>query len=100
MSVMQGGYRRTAPRPETDEGPGWTSPKVPSSPVLRTPPRGRDTVDGTRAKPRSHVMPNPRGGRQGRRIIGGMVLAGLAVSLVGLVPTPSYAEGDDYPYAG
>ena len=45
-------------------------------------------------------MPNPRGGRQGRRIIGGMVLAGLAVSLVGLVPTPSYAEGDDYPYAG
>jgi surface antigen len=45
-------------------------------------------------------MPHPRGGRRGRRIIGGMVLIGLAVSLLGLLPSPSYAEGDDYPYAG
>ncbi|HEY3528315.1 MAG TPA: CHAP domain-containing protein, partial [Nocardioides sp.] len=45
-------------------------------------------------------MPHPRGGRHGRRIIGGMVLAGLAVTLLGVLPSPSYADGDDYPYAG
>jgi hypothetical protein len=45
-------------------------------------------------------MPHARGGRQARRIIWGMVLASLTVSLVGLVPTTSYASGDDYPYAG
>ena len=45
-------------------------------------------------------MPHPRGGRHGRRIIGGMVLTGLAVSLLGLLPSPSYAVGDDYTYAG
>jgi surface antigen len=45
-------------------------------------------------------MPYPRGGRRGRRIVGGMILIGLVVSLVGLAPTASYAAGDDYPYAG
>ena len=45
-------------------------------------------------------MPDPRGGRQGRRLIGGTVLAGLAVTLLTLAPSPSYATGDDYPYAG
>ncbi len=45
-------------------------------------------------------MPDPRRGRHGRRIIGGMVMSGVTVALLCLLPTPSYATGDDYPYAG
>src|SRR5262245_14578786 len=47
-------------------------------------------------------MPLPRGRRRGRRIVGGMILVGLAVTTVSLVPTPgrAFASGDDYPYRG
>jgi surface antigen len=47
-------------------------------------------------------MPLPRGRRRGRRIVGGTILVGLALSAVGLLPTtPSaFASGDDYPYRG
>jgi surface antigen len=47
-------------------------------------------------------MPLPRGRRRGRRIVGGMILLGLAVTTVGLVPSldSAYASGDDYPYRG
>ncbi len=43
-------------------------------------------------------MPFPGETRRGRRLIGSMVVAVAALSLVGLV-SPSYAE-DDYPYRG
>jgi hypothetical protein len=47
-------------------------------------------------------MPFPRGRRRGRRIVGGMILGGLALSVVGLLPTTprAHAAGDDYPYRG
>jgi len=48
-------------------------------------------------------MPLHRGRRRGRRIVGGMILLGLATALMGLVPTLERAHaagGDDYPYRG
>jgi surface antigen len=44
-------------------------------------------------------MPLPPGSRRGRRLVGGL-LGAVVVSLVCLVPVSSYADGDDYPYAG
>lgn len=44
-------------------------------------------------------MPLPDGSRHGRRLVGCLVGA-IVASLVCLVPASSYAEGDDYPYAG
>jgi surface antigen len=47
-------------------------------------------------------MPLHRGRRRGRRIVGGMVLVGLAATTFSLVPAPGRASGtgDDYPYRG
>jgi surface antigen len=44
-------------------------------------------------------MPLPPGSRRGRRLVGGL-LGAVVVSLVCLAPVSSYADGDDYPYAG